>query len=320
MEIISQTKNRQSLKTLEAMAQKAFPENRIKEITELKEGFFNVAYELDFIDREPVILKVAPKPDMPVMTYEINIMNSEIRSMKYIIENTSIPVARILFYDDQLEICESPYFFMDKLSGKSYVTCMDSLSEESKVDIDRKLGQYNRVINQLTGDKFGYYGQPDRQGTDWFLVFKSMVEDAYDDAERMNITMGVTREELLEKLISDREYFQEVCIPKLVHWDLWAGNVFVNNGEITGLIDFERCIYGDELMEVGFRTYGYNKNFFEGYGIEQLDEKQTRRALWYDIYLFLVCSLECDYRKYVDRGAYEWGTSMTKQWMEKLGN
>lgn len=99
---------------------------------------------------------------------------------------------------------------------------------------------------------------------------------------------------------------------------MWAGNVFVNKGIITGLIDFEKCLWADELLEVGFRTYEYNEDFFEGYGAEKRTKSQQVRTRWYDIYLFLIASLECDYRNYDTRDTYNWATEMLKEALNEL--
>jgi aminoglycoside phosphotransferase (APT) family kinase protein len=115
----------------------------------------------------------------------------------------------------------------------------------------------------------------------------------------------------------DRDIFEQVKEPSFVHWDIWAGNVFVHEDKITGIIDFERCLWADELMEVGFRTCWYNKAFIEGYGYKELQPDQLLRAEWYDVYLFLISCLECDYRLYDNRGAYEFGTKMLTEWVEK---
>ena len=86
----------------------------------------------------------------------------------------------------------------------------------------------------------------------------------------------------------DKTVFEEVSESKLVHWDCWDGNIFIHSGKVTGIIDWERSIWGDPLMEVGFRTYADNICFQKGYGIRSLTENQERRALWYDIYLMLL--------------------------------
>ncbi len=39
----------------------------------------------------------------------------------------------------------------------------DALPEEDKQEIYYRLGQYTRQLNHIRGERFGYYGQPDRQ-------------------------------------------------------------------------------------------------------------------------------------------------------------
>ena len=84
------------------------------------------------------------------------------------------------------------------------------------------------------------------------------------------------------------------------------------------MIDWERSIWGDPLLEVGFRTYSENRDFLRGYGIAKLTPMQERRALWYDIYLLLLMSLECEYRGYETMDMYEWASKLMKQQFEKV--
>ena len=310
------TKNRNEERTIHNMFHQAFPEQKIISMEELAEGFFNVAYGITLADGTEVIVKIAPSGDRDIMTHEINIMFSEVEVMRRIAKESDVPVADILFYDNSHSICNSDYFIMKKLEGRSFSSCMESMIEEEQNKVFYRMGEYTARINQIKGRVFGYYGQPEKQGKDWFPVFQDMLLDTYRDAERKNIDLKVPREQLLRLLDQDQEIFQQVKEPSLVHWDIWAGNVFVNQGEITGLIDFERCLWADVLMEVGFRTYDYHKAFFDGYGLE-LDKDQQARAEWYDIYLFLISCLECDYRGYDNRWAYEWGTKMLQEWVEK---
>ncbi|OPJ56566.1 phosphotransferase family protein [Clostridium oryzae] len=301
----SLTKNKQTIETINEMADKAFNGSKVSEITELKEGFFNVAYRLKLADEREVILKIAPSKSVLTMTYEKNIMFTETETMKLVKNMTDVTVPEIFYYDNSHSICESDYFFMSKLPGASFSSIMEQFDEKQKKKINYKLGQYNAKINGITGENFGYFGQQDKQGKDWFNVFSNMIDDAINDAKALNIDIGTDPNKIKSLLNSDKEIFEEVKVPKLVHWDLWAGNVFIENGEITGLIDFERCLWADELMEVGFRSYDYNEDFYNGYGIGDLTEKQKKRVRWYDMYLFLIWVIEGDYRQYEDRGLYE---------------
>ncbi|TCL57257.1 phosphotransferase family enzyme [Kineothrix alysoides] len=309
---VSITKNKVSEQCIEQMVCKAFPQEKIKNIIELTEGFFNVAFQVS-LEKRDVILKIAPPPDAIVMTHEKDIMQSEVRAMKMIEEQSIVPVPRVLFYDRGREICKSDYFFMEKLEGSSFSNIADKIAQEEKDKVFFQMGKYTKAINSIENDIFGYFGQKEKQGSNWYEVFRSMVMDTYSDAKRKNISIPVSEEQILSMLKADKEIFEEVKKAKFVHWDIWAGNVFVENKTVTGIIDFERCLWADELMEVGFRTYGLEKAFFKGYGIEELSDKQLKRAKWYDIYLFLIACLECDYRMYDNKGMYEWGSEMLKK-------
>ena len=315
---VSITKNNKDKESILRMVHQVFPDQEIVKMEELTEGFFNVAYSITLADGTELILKIAPRGDMAIMTHEINIMFSEVDSMKMVARESDVPVAEILYYDNSHTVCDSDYFFMKKLKGKSFNSCMESMTEEQKGKVFCKMGEITEKLNRIKGRRFGYYGQPDRQGDNWFDVFKSMIQDTYQDADRKSIPIPVLREQLLSLLDRDREIFEQVIEPSFVHWDIWAGNVFIEEDQVTGIIDFERCLWADVLMEVGFRTCWPGEAFLTGYGISELTPDQLARAQWYDIYLFLIFCLECDYRLYDSRWAYDYGTKMLPEWVEKI--
>lgn len=313
---VSITKAAVTEETINRMIQKAFGEN-VLEIQELKEGYFNIAYKIQLHNRD-VVLKIAPPRDMEVMTFEKNIMFSEVDSMRMVAKRTDVPVPRVLFYDNSGSVSDREYFFMEMLQGQSLSSMQDALPEGEKQEIYYRLGQYTRQLNQITGEKFGYYAQPDRQGENWYEVFRDMVRDTYADAGRKDIVIPVEEDRTLELLEQDRAIFEAVKTPRFVHWDIWAGNVFIADNRIEGIIDFERCLWADALMEVGFRSYEYNKAFYDGYGIEGLTGEEKRRARWYDIYVALLWCLETDYRGYDNRDFYYMGCRAVQDGIEDL--
>ncbi len=314
----SMTKGTVAEETINRMTQKAFGESALG-MEELKEGYFNIAYRVWLKDRE-VVLKIAPSPEIQVMTFEKNIMFSEVDSMGMVARRTDVPVPRVFFYDSGCNILDREYFFMEMLRGQSLSSLRDSLPEERKQEIYRQLGQYTRQLNQIQGERFGYYGQPDRQGPEWFEVFRDMVRDTYRDAGRKDIPMPAEEAGTLKLLERDRAIFDAVKTPRFVHWDIWAGNVFIADGKVEGIIDFERCLWGDPLMEVGFRNYEYNRDFYEGYGIGVLTGEEKRRARWYDVYLALLWCLETDYRGYDNRDFYHLGCRAVESGLRDLLN
>lgn len=309
----SLTKNRQSEETLRKMVERFFYPLELQSYKELTEGYFNVAYEVVLNGGREVVLKVAPAQDVRVMTHEKNIMYAEVQAMEKAMEHGGIPVPKVLGYDDSLTICKSPYFFMEKLEGSSLNEIKDSLTQEQIDSIHTETGKLCREINRIVCPCFGYPGQPEFQGTDWYIVFRRMLEAGIDDAVRGRVDLKISADELLRCLERDKASFTEIKEPRLVHWDLWDGNIFVSDGRITGLIDWERCIWGDPLLEVGFRCHSDSDLFRKGYGVTGFTEPEKRRILWYDIYLFILASLECEYRKYETMDMYHWANHMLTQ-------
>lgn len=304
------TKNRKHRADIECMMCRAFPEMRVTQIDELKEGYFNAAYDVTLSDGRQVILKIAPVSDALIMSYEKNIMFSEVKAMELVKAQSKVPVPEIYMYDSGCSVCDAPYFIMEKIPGKSLSAINQELSDKEKSDIMWLIGAYTRQINSITGTEFGYPGQPDIRGKCWFPTFKKMMQLAVADAKKKEIDLKIDIDELFLRLDADEICFHEVQIPRLVHWDLWDGNIFVEKGKVTGIIDFERAIWGDPLMEVGFRSYGQSIDFLEGYGKNEFTLNEKKRIFWYDIYLFLLVALEYKYRKYETDETYKWATEM----------
>lgn len=265
-----------------------------------------------------MILKIAPDPKVTVMTYEKNIMEAEVGSMELVAKKTKVPLPEVEFYDPSCTLCSSPYFFMKRINGKSLSSQKSSLTTEQISHINHMVGSLNKEINQITNDSFGYPGQKELQGDNWFDVFYAMIKTVLKDAEKENIDLTISSSELLELLKKDKEIFQSILTPRLVHWDIWDGNIFVDDGKLTGLIDWERCLWGDSLMEVGFRSYGQSVDFLRGYGIEKFTDEEKRKILWYDLYLLMIVAQEHVYRGYETADSYCWATSLLSEKYREL--
>jgi len=314
----SQTKQSILYKQIGEMVEKEFKTAKILNCKELTEGFFNVAYEVNLEDNKNLILKIAPAKELKVMRSEENIMKAEVLGLRLIKEQTSVPVPKVYAYDDSYSILEAPYFFMEKLEGQSLFSYKEKYKEYDDSKILYEAGKLNFQINEITGDKFGCYAREDRQTDSWFEAFYGILEDTFLDANDISLDRGIGEKEVLDLLKSHKKYFEEVKVPRFVHWDLWDGNIFIKDDKITGLIDFERCMFGDPLIEAGFRCYAQNKNFLEGYGKTTFSKAETIRMRWYDVYVFSIMSLEYDFRKYESKDGHNWAVSMLIEALEDL--
>ena len=82
----STTKNRKTREQVARMVERAFGGTTLAAgedaVSELKEGWFNAAYNVRLSDGREVILKIAPLKDAEVLAYEKNIMATEVASMR----------------------------------------------------------------------------------------------------------------------------------------------------------------------------------------------------------------------------------------------
>lgn len=316
----SVTKNRCTEEQIYKMIYKAFGKSDLEDalrIKELKGGAFNVAYRVSMPDRE-VIIKVAPPEEVEVLSYEKNLMYTEVWALRLVKEKTKVPVPAIFYYDMSHEICNSDYFIMECIDGVS----LDVLKEKGLAsDIEDKImeqvGRYNRMFNDIKGEVFGYPGIEESQGIEWSEVFENMIRMLLEDGMKLGVDIGVSYEEIIHIIDQSKNILKTVAEPSFIHWDLWEGNIFIKNDEVVGIIDFERVIWADPLMEYAFRRCSIKEAFNKGYG-ENLRTHQPIRGYLYDLYMFLIMAIESHYRQYTDNGYYEWARKQLIVSVEEL--
>jgi aminoglycoside phosphotransferase (APT) family kinase protein len=297
----NKTKNRKSREVIEAMAKRSFSGVGLADtedaITELKEGWFNVAYNIKLADGRESILKIAPPIDSEVLSYEKNIMNTEVNMMRLAGKETDVKIPEVYYYDDNKDICDSDYFFMEKLTGSNYGNVKEGFSEEMNSRINYQIGESLRKINSIEGRPyFGYDGNPELRGSTWRETFLKMINAVLENGNRKQVEVGFSYDEIYSLIESHAHYLDAVTTPHFVHWDCWDPNVFVKDGNVVGIIDFERVLWGDYLMESTFRTD--NADQLAGYGKIEFSYEEIVRCKLYDAYLYLIMIIECYYRSY----------------------
>ena len=306
------TKNRQSNDTISRMAKVAFPDKQVTEIKELTEGMCNVTYSVAFTDGSESILKIAAKDRSGNTSNEVNLMRAEVSAMKLVAEKCSFKVADVQYYDTSNTICDGNYFFMEKLEGDNFHFVKEKMSEEEISAIGKELGRISRELSTIQNPDFGFLGEDNRYDS-LFAFVKQMLTNLITDAERRNVDILYDGRTLLDQLEKEESAFREVKKASLVHWDMWEGNVFVKDGRVSGIIDWERAMWGEPFMDDRFRMHNRDKYFLEGFGQTSFSEDELKRLRWYDIILYLTMMIEVFYREFEDKGQYFWAREMLKK-------
>lgn len=291
------TKNHQTPETLRAIAKAAFPGKQLREVTELTEGMFNAAYRLDFADDTAAVLKIAAGDSSGLLSNEISLMAAEVAAME-LLRREGVPyVPRVYYSDFSRSLCSGPFFIMEMMPGSSLFALREEISEESRAHVLFEAGRLQKRLAQVQGEGFGLLGDS-RRFASLHEMLRYMFENLLGDAARIPLDFGFTGGELLSRLNRDKAVFDLVTRPSLVHWDMWEGNIFVKEGQLSGIIDWERAMWADPFMDDRFRTRNHNPDFFAGFGQDGFTPEESRRIRWYDLFLAMTMMVESYYRQY----------------------
>lgn len=307
--IMAITKNRQPEEILKQMVRSAFPDKLTEKITELTEGMCNAAYFIEFTDGSRSVVKIAAENNDGLMSNEVNMMDAEVKAMRIVNEN-AVRAARVQYYDTSRTVCSGNYFFMEALPGESFFSIRDKLSEEEKSVINYETGQISKRLTLIQNDYFGLLGDAGHQFRKLYDFSRYLISNILQDAKKKDIVIGVSPDEILRQLSADKGIFEEVTQPSLVHYDMWDGNIFVEGKHIGGIIDWERAMWGEALMDDRFRRHTRNNDFLRGFGKEEFTKEEMQRIYWYDALLYLVMMTEGSYRGYEDDSQYKWAKEM----------
>ena len=305
------TKNRQSNEKIIEMAKKAFPDKTVIRIRELTEGMCNVTYHVGFDDGSESILKIAAGSTAGYTSNEISLMRAEVAAMRLVSGRCSFKVAEVQYYDCSRTVCSGDYFFMEKLPGENYSFLKDKLPESVIRELNREIGRISRELTAVTNAQFGFLGD-ERRYDSLFEFVKTMLTNLLSDARRKGVDTGCDAQRLIGELDRDRESFDEVRSATLVHWDMWEGNIFVFRNHVSGVIDWERALWGEAFMDDRFRRHNRNEDFLEGFGQRSFSESELKRIRWYDVILYLTMMIEVFYREFEDQSQYRWAREMLR--------
>ena len=314
----SASKNRLTDEHIRELAGIAFPEREVLSIEELTAGMCNALYVVTMADGFRTVLKVSSPGMVGKATNEQWLIESETAAMRLIAERApEVPAPKVLFYDDSMTRCTGKYFFMEFVEGDLMAPLRKTFTKEQSKALYTEMGRAVRNIGKIKNTFFGIVNS----GIEFdslYGVVNQLIGNVTGDMERCGADMGVTRDEILAQLLADKPYFDEVTEASLVHFDIWENNILIQGDEITGIIDWERALWAEPLMEDRFRSYGMNPDFLEGFGQTEFSESEQRRLTWYNIWINLAFMGEHFTRKYDTEEDYRRNRARMLEFWEKL--
>lgn len=115
----------------------------------LGDGMFNAVFAAE--TNPPVVLKIAPRPQVPVMTYERDMLATELYWYDQIRQHTEITVPDILYSDPAGNLCGAPWVVMERLPGVHRDKCPLPSAEKH-----RRTAEMVAQIHNVFGTGYGY--------------------------------------------------------------------------------------------------------------------------------------------------------------------
>ncbi|SDA38087.1 Phosphotransferase enzyme family protein [Butyrivibrio sp. INlla18] len=216
-------------------------------ITPLGNGEFNAAYKVICDDGSSYALKIAPPKGAQVLTYEKNMMESEVFWYKKMHENTDILCPEVYVSDYSKSIIKSNCFIMEMMEGEP-LWAVNFADQEYENVQKQKIGMLAK-IHRIKNDKFGYR-QSGLHDT-WYEAIEAMASNLVSDCKALGYE--TPDGEKFIKLIDKHEELLRKVPCRMVNFDLWDSNVLYKDGKICW-IDPERGFWGDPVAD--FITLG----------------------------------------------------------------
>jgi aminoglycoside phosphotransferase (APT) family kinase protein len=231
-----------------------------------------------------------------MLFYEHRMMRQEPARHALLRERTDVPVPAIVAQDFRRAEIDRDYLLMERMPGTP-ISGLGGLNRRACDDILRAVGRCLRQVHGLTGDRHGYVGEhrPMEPQPDWPGAFAVMWHNLLDDIERCGGYTGDEADRMRRLLDRYIRLFDRRVPASLLHMDVWAENILADErGGLTGLIDWDRALWGDPEIEFAVLDYcGISAPaFWEGYGLERdrSAEAAVRRVFYllYEVQKYIV--------------------------------
>ena len=237
------------------------------------------------------VLRVAPPDSVLQLFYERRMMRQEPAIHARLLAETSVPVPPIVAHDFSRRLVGRDYLLMPLFDGEPLSRA--SLSAAAQERAFRQWGRHVAEVHTLTdpAGQFGYLGEHccmEPQAT-WRDAFAVMYRKELDDVVACGVYDRATADAATELLAEHLDAFEHGGTSRLLHGDLWVTNLLVRpDGEVTGVIDFDRACWGDVEWDLAIAEYcGVTRPaFWAGYGrtVETRAGDAAVRRMFYLLY------------------------------------
>ncbi|MHA7154951.1 phosphotransferase family protein [Arthrobacter sp. TMN-50] len=272
---------------LQAVLHQAFPRGPAPSaVHELSGGRYNTTYRLDRQGAASLILRVAPEQRRQ-SRLEHQLLRNEYASIPLLASVGHLMPVVVRADFTQLTITRD-YLIQSHLPGVPASQSLKLYTADQQLDFWFQLGQVLAEIHSQAGNRFGPVkgDQYDRWSDSLTATFHAIAADLADaDLDASDI------QKVIQLIEVHRPAIDKWVVPRLLHGDLWIGNVMLEadgpKPRIVGIFDCDRITWGDPesdwtLFLLRTRPIEVQQAFRRGYGrAPEASTHATVRAHFY---------------------------------------
>ena len=250
-------------------------------------GCWNRVIAVHIQNGDELVFKIGPEPGQKALEREFHVL-------RYFCTQTAMPVPRPLLLDLSGETIPGSLLIMTKIPGEALHQMYYRLGPEDVVKINLEIAEYVTLLHSRRERGFGGVDVPeDKRHREWASFWLPRFDKVIEE-----VGSGTFIEtKMLDEVKDVRNRFHEVleigAMGTLTHYDIWSGNVMIDNRSgvphVSGFIDIPGY-FADYAREISFMyLFGVaDGTFFSKYGeVHDLDRDFELRLNIYNLKMHL---------------------------------
>ncbi|WP_051702901.1 phosphotransferase family protein [Oerskovia turbata] len=247
------------------------PLGEIADSAPLEGGLFASTFRVDLTDGRRLVVKITSADTSRLLRYEHGILGTEEDVYRRVADRPDLLMPRVVHSDFSRSALDGDALVVTFLGGDVW-NALPPLDDAATEGVRHDLGAFMARLHTVTGDAFGYPAPASGMSAPtWPEAFGLMVDALLADAEDWDVDLPA--DALRAVVARHHDALAEVTVPRLVHADLWPGNLFLSAEasapadpvapagparsadeesplRLSGVIDTERCLWADPLYEL----------------------------------------------------------------------
>lgn len=222
------------------------PLGQVAHSAPLTGGMFATTSAVTLTDGARIIVKATPTDARGLCRYEHGIAATE--ALVYGMLSGRAPVPEVLMTDFTRSVVDADIVVTRHLPGRVWNDL--ELDATAAAGVRRAVGALMAELHRVPAPAFGYPApETGMRREDWRSAVTAMFEGILADAAASGTILPEARVRAALELHAHT--LDAVIAPVVVHNDLWPANIFLDDDlRIVGLIDTERTVWGDPLLDL----------------------------------------------------------------------